>query len=272
MKREPKILSESDYDELALEMVEIQRTDALLGDYRIPYIRTNRKFYPLLIDALKRLKATEKVADSVISPIIEELESRNDYVETGLPDWVINDRAVDHYLTDHLSIHKAGEFQKFQNWVVEKSEELSGGESFEFIKWCIAKLETNYRLHKRKCTRPLDCDVNKSYERRIAFVQSLMEQEKFNALPVLQNNQKELVKIQWLGTQRQLAELFIVLKKKGWIERFEYDTIKSCFTDSDSIQQYLKPGKDERGEPTYPEVFKPGFDERFYGIKKNEPK
>ena len=82
-----------------------------------------------------------------------------------------------------------------------------------------------------------------------------------------------ITKIRWLGTQRQLAELFVVLKRKGWIEKFEYDTIKACFTESNSIQQYLKPGtSNESGEDTYPEVFKTNYDERFYKIRDREDK
>ena len=83
------------------------------------------------------------------------------------------------------------------------------------------------------------------------------------------NKEKELTKIQWLGTQKQLAELFIELKKKGWIEEHPAEVIQSCFTKSNSISQCFKPGIDKnRGyEPTYPGIYTPEYNPKFFGIK-----
>lgn len=80
-------------------------------------------------------------------------------------------------------------------------------------------------------------------------------------------------KIQWKGTQKQLGELFVELKKKGWIEGFEYQTIAAAFTNAKSIQQVLKPGtQKEDYEPTYDQIFTTQYDPQFYGIKENPKK
>lgn len=136
-----------------------------------------------------------------------------------------------------------------------------------------AKLEVNYALHKKVCNNPFNCPINQGYERRIAFVQSVIEQQELIAPPMAQSNKKTVVQIEWLGTQKELAELFIELKKKGWISDFIADTIKECFTKSNSIQQVLKPHHDKKSktkEPTYEGVYTPEYEPQFFGISKNK--
>ena len=85
------------------------------------------------------------------------------------------------------------------------------------------------------------------------------------------NKESTLKKIEWLGSQKELGELFIILKKKGWIHNFEYSTIKACFTKSNSIHQILKPDQDKK-EPydlNYPQVYTSNYSPQFFGIKEN---
>ena len=81
---------------------------------------------------------------------------------------------------------------------------------------------------------------------------------------------KPFDRMQWKGTQKQLAELFIELKKKGWIEDFEYEAIKNCFTKSNTIHQALKPTQDRKTkESTYEGVYSRNYTPLFYGIREN---
>lgn len=80
-----------------------------------------------------------------------------------------------------------------------------------------------------------------------------------------------LEKHEWLGTQFQLAELFIELERKGWIKEKKHKTIKGCFTNSNTIDQVIKPGYDLK-EPTYPQIYTESYRPVFEGIKKNRKK
>lgn len=77
--------------------------------------------------------------------------------------------------------------------------------------------------------------------------------------------------IKWKGTQKQLAELFITLEEKGWIEKMEYKAIKQCFTKSNTIQQVLKPGIDPKNDyqKVFDQVYTPNYESMFFGIKNN---
>jgi len=84
-----------------------------------------------------------------------------------------------------------------------------------------------------------------------------------------EDSSKKVKRIEWLGSQKQLAELFIELKQKGWIDEHNADTLKACFTKTDTIQQVLKPATDKKTkESTYEHVYTPGYKPMFYGIKK----
>lgn len=76
---------------------------------------------------------------------------------------------------------------------------------------------------------------------------------------------EDFEKIEWLGNQKQLAELFIELHQKGWIGEIPTKLIKQYFTKSDSIHQILKPSQDpktkeKKYEGTYTKSYKPRFD------------
>lgn len=82
-------------------------------------------------------------------------------------------------------------------------------------------------------------------------------------------NEKFHKKIEWQGTQKELAELFIELHRKGWLREIPTDAIKSYFDKSDSIQQLLKPAQDPKTkEPTYESVFTPKYKPKFDSIRK----
>jgi hypothetical protein len=65
-----------------------------------------------------------------------------------------------------------------------------------------------------------------------------------------------LEKIEWQGTQKELAELFVELEKKGWIKEKNAELIKAHFTKSDTIHQVLKPSQDMKSkEKTYDGIY-----------------
>ncbi len=81
---------------------------------------------------------------------------------------------------------------------------------------------------------------------------------------------KDTDKIEWLGNQKELAELFIELKRKGWIKKIENKKIKNAFTNSHSIQQVLKPAVDKKTlEPMYEQVYTADYTSKFDQIDEN---
>jgi len=82
---------------------------------------------------------------------------------------------------------------------------------------------------------------------------------------------KEFEKIEWLGTQKQLAELFLELEKNKWIEKIDVTALKACFTKSNSIEQVLKPTQDTKTkEKLYEGVYSPKFKRSFDTVKPNK--
>jgi hypothetical protein len=85
-----------------------------------------------------------------------------------------------------------------------------------------------------------------------------------------ENSLPERQRIEWKGTQKQLAELFIELEKNGWIEEKNVQVTKDCFTMSNSFQQPLKPNQDAKTkENTYSEIYTPYYKPAFADIKPN---
>lgn len=123
--------------------------------------------------------------------------------------------------------------------------------------------EFNYELHKTTCKDHYTCPINKNYEMKINFCQFNIDKAQKELSPT-PTQTKPLNRIQWNGNQKQLAELFIELKKKGWIEEFEYSVIKAAFTNSDSIHQYLKPATDRKTkENLYEKVYTTNYKSKF---------
>lgn len=86
-------------------------------------------------------------------------------------------------------------------------------------------------------------------------------------VPVLQRTGLVVEPMEWLGSQKEQAELFIKLQEKGWIRSIKPQTIKSTFTKSASIEQMFKPGTDTKtGENTYEALRSDGYVEVFDSI------
>ncbi|MBL7826300.1 MAG: hypothetical protein JNJ57_06685 [Saprospiraceae bacterium] len=282
---ESKKYTEADYFTLVKQLIVAPNLDEELQYARGYVLRPNPRFF---VSMLLKVEEIRREAESSNEPklllALDNFETKlyeyTNIIPADLPDSILFDRdLVGWHLADNSKIgFQKEEWDNFQYYIQDKLSSISRTLELPFLEWCDKMLKRNYAKHKEICKNPTTCSTNQGYDKRIQYLTRLIEA----ATPMsiepatlfnIEVPQSKGNKIQWLGTQRQLAELFAVLKKKGWIEKFEYDTIKECFTESNSIQQYLKPGTDkESGEDTYPEVFKPGYDERFYAIKKKSDK
>jgi hypothetical protein len=82
------------------------------------------------------------------------------------------------------------------------------------------------------------------------------------------SDMKEFEKIEWQGTQKELAELFVELKEKGFIPEIPTKLIKQYFTKSNTIEQVLKPNQDPKTKDnTYEGIYTPAYKPRFDGIR-----
>lgn len=297
-----KKYAENEYEGLVMALLQSPDIDAELQYHPQSILNSNPNFYLLMFRAVGKIRdaATQSKDENLIASLITfeaKLYEYTNVIPADLPDSILRNRdLVGYYFTDHHKSVIEKDWQEFQTYVKRITNEISNELELPFLEWCGKMLKMNLERHNKKCKDTGNCGINQGYDRRLRLVSRLIEDAKRKkvaqtilpqttsiTLPqsspeiILANSnetmKKQSNKIQWLGTQRQLAELFAVLKMKGWIEKFEYDTIKECFTESDSIQQYLKPGKNkETGEDTYPEIFKTNYDERFYGIKKKSGK
>ncbi|XWW47050.1 hypothetical protein JYG30_06270 [Fibrella sp. USSR17] len=79
----------------------------------------------------------------------------------------------------------------------------------------------------------------------------------------------DLKQIEWLGSQKQLGDLFVTLVDKGWIAEIPaYQTIKAAFTQSSSIEQILKPSRDKKlGIAEYEQIYTSSYRSPFDKIK-----
>lgn len=84
---------------------------------------------------------------------------------------------------------------------------------------------------------------------------------------------KVIEQMEWLGTQKELAELHIELEAKGWVKKSLVKTVKAAYTKSDTIHQVMKRNESARyGDTEYDQVFTPKYKPMFYGIKQNSMK
>lgn len=87
-------------------------------------------------------------------------------------------------------------------------------------------------------------------------------------------------KINWLGTQKELGELFVELSKKGWIDEINAKKIQALFNKSNTIHQVLKPSQqlmpDDDGnkklENQYEQIYTTKYQPKFDTIRKNPKK
>ena len=64
----------------------------------------------------------------------------------------------------------------------------------------------------------------------------------------------------WNGTQKELGELFLELKKKGWVDDYNFEAIRAAFTPTDAIDQAMRPGVKKDFKNIYTTFYKPSFD------------
>lgn len=106
---------------------------------------------------------------------------------------------------------------------------------------------------------------NKQYLNYLKAQYNELENEPI-ALPEKINSTME--KLEWLGTQKELGELFVELLRKGWIKEIDSATIKQCFTNTNTIEQVLKPSQDSKTkENSYEGIFTPKYKPSFSEIK-----
>ena len=87
-------------------------------------------------------------------------------------------------------------------------------------------------------------------------------------------------KINWLGTQKELGELFVELLQKGWINEINAKKIQTLFSKSNTIGQVIKPSgqlvPDEQGnkklENQYEQIYTAKYQPKFDTIRKNPKK
>lgn len=108
------------------------------------------------------------------------------------------------------------------------------------------------------------------YECLITALSSIFDKVQTHFDKFLTSENLNLIQMEWLGTQKELAELFIELKNKGYIKEFKYNTIKACFTKTNTIHQILKP--DNIKEPIYSQVYTIDYKKKFEKIEKIEKK
>ena len=71
----------------------------------------------------------------------------------------------------------------------------------------------------------------------------------------------------WNGSQKELGELFLELRKKGWIDEYNFEAIRAAFTKTDGIDQTMRPGPKKDFSQIYTITYKSSFDK----IKKCSP-
>lgn len=87
-------------------------------------------------------------------------------------------------------------------------------------------------------------------------------------------------KINWLGTQKELGELFVELSKKGWIDKVDVKKIQNAFNKSNTLYQVVKPSEqlipDDDGnkklENQYEQIYTTKYQPKFDTIRKNPKK
>lgn len=275
---EEKQYTAQEYDGLVRALIQSPNIDEELQFAQRYALLKNRNFYLLMFRTVAKIRneAAQSNDTSLIAALAHfesKLHEYTNVIPADLPDSILNDRLlVDDYLADDRTISfKKGELQAFQNYILSKEESISKSLKLRFLEWCDRMLKMNLAKHNKKCTNPTDCAINQGYDLRIQYLTRLIEE----ATPTQPQTPPEVSraagnKIQWLGTQKELAELFIRLRAKGWIADFEPETIKDCFTNSNTIQQYLKPGEyTEDLGGTFEQVLTPEYSPKFHGVLPN---
>ena len=97
--------------------------------------------------------------------------------------------------------------------------------------------------------------------------------DKLGEIKATEKSTGYLEKIEWLGSQKELAELFVELEKKGWIKEKKVGLIKTYFTKSNTIEQTLKPSQDKFDyKNLYSGIYTNSYTPSFGDIKPNKSK
>lgn len=283
MESEEKEFSNHDYMKLVERLVNSENVEEVIESVSQP-IAENPNFYLMLfktVDIIRNnevSKGRQNVVD-LLDKVKIKLYDYNDGIPMDLPKSILADKNLKTmYLGDYSGVaHVDEKWNAFQSAIWDKMNSIPQKSAHIFLLWCGLMLDINLVRHNERCTKPLDCPVNRGYDRRIQYINRLIEdttprpvEDKSLSAGAQDPVKKSSNKIQWLGTQKELAELFIWLKAKGWITDFEPETIKECFTNTNTIQQYLKPGDytDELGG-TYDQVFTAEYAPKFHGVLTN---
>lgn len=277
MAKFDSILKLKDYPEIVQLLVE-SNDENLIDIYEKNHLYFNVGFYPYLIEAAEQALAeckNDSGKAKKIRHILTHLQKRNNVFPIGdLPKVIVFDRRLELLLFDDSSVVSTP--KKMEEWRERIKSQIDGlprKQHQEFITWCIGQMDLNCSRHRKSCPNdPSTCAIEEGLEKRILYLQGLLDDAEPDPLDSPEKGaRKPLVRIQWLGDQKELAELFIELKKKGWIAKFENATIKACFTPSDSMPDYLKPFTNKKTmQPTYEKVyFESDYSPKFYGIKEN---
>ncbi|MBK8554982.1 MAG: hypothetical protein IPL65_04055 [Lewinellaceae bacterium] len=246
-------------------------------------ISENPNFYLFLFKTVELLRANEaSKGNQNVADLLNELKVKlydyNEGIPLDLPKSILADKNLKTmYLGDYGGVaHVSEKWDAFQTVIGEKVNSIPQKSVLLFLYWCELMLEVNLVRHNQHCKKGSDCGVNQGYDRRNQYILRLIEemtpqpvQDKSQSASAIDIVNKSRNKIQWLGTQKELAELFVELKKKGWIEKFENETIQDCFTESNSLPQYLKPSTNRKTkEDTFDNLYT-GYTPLFYAIKEN---
>jgi len=81
---------------------------------------------------------------------------------------------------------------------------------------------------------------------------------------------KLLPPMEWLGTQKELAEWIVESQKKGWLGKVNSRQIQQAFTKTATIGQLLKPAVDRKTlESTYDQIYTVQYKPKFDTIRQN---
>lgn len=281
MESEEKEFTNHDYLKLVERLVNSQNVEEVIESVS-QQISENPNFYLLLFKAVELIRVNEvSKGRQNVADLLDELKIKlydyNDGIPMDLPKSILADKNLKTvYLGDYPGVaHVSEKWNDFQNVIREKINSIPQKSVLIFLYWCERMLEVNLARHNQHCKDPSNCVVNQGYDRRMQYLIRLIEE--MTPQPVQDRSQsadepvkKSSNKIQWLGTQKELAELFIRLKAKGWIADFEAETIKDCFTNANTIQQVLKPGEfTEDLGGTFEQVFTPEYPSKFHAILPN---
>jgi hypothetical protein len=269
-------LNIGDYDIIVEELAKNPNDDDNIDRFESYHLQFNINYYPYLLAAVKKAKAVldlDERSVQVLNILTEKFEQRNNVYPTGsLPLAITTDDILRKFLEDKGPLSKDSDWSQWEGYINRIINTNIRVHHLPFYEWCLGQLKMNLKRHKSYCSKT-DCAVEKGYQRRIQFIERKIEDSNTDMTKgVPETKKKALNKIEWLGKQKELAELFIWLRAKGWIEDFEPETIKECFTNSHSIQQYLKPGDDtDTGElrGTFEQVFTSEYSPKFHGMKNN---